>query len=161
MSRVSVELIDAVRKTIVKLKKGAPYQWGHMGACNCGNLAQELIQLTKEEIHRFAMEKSGDWNDQLIDYCPDSGYPMDLMIGKMLEKGLKINDLRHLEKLSDPNILRNLPSTKSRNLEKNILSDVILYFETWLEMLENQWIEKSVDSDVIMLQKNNLDKVFA
>ena len=161
MSRVSVELIDAVRKTIVKLKKGAPYQWGHMGSCNCGNLAQELIQLTKEEIHRYAMEKSGDWNDQLIDYCPDSGYPMDLMIGKMLEKGLKINDLRHLEKLSDPNILRNLPSSKSRNLEKNKLSDVILYFETWLEMLENQWIEKSVDSDVIMLQKNNLDKVFA
>lgn len=161
MTSISVELIDAVRKTIVKLKKGAPYQWGHMGACNCGNLAQELIQLTKEEIHRYAMEKSGDWNDQLIDYCPDSGYPMDLMISKMLEKGLKINDLRHLEKLSDPNILRNLPSSKNTNLEKNNLSDVILYFETWLEMLENQWIEKRVNSDAIMLQKNNLDKVFA
>lgn len=161
MSNNCVELIDAVRKTIIKLKKGAPYQWGHMGACNCGNLAQELIQLTKEEIHRYAMEKSGDWNDQLIDYCPDSGYPMDLMISKMLEKGLKINDLRHLEKLSDPNILRNLPSSKNTNLEKNNLSDVILYFETWLEMLENQWIEKRVNSDAIMLQKNNLDKVFA
>lgn len=161
MTSISVELIDAVRKTIVKLKKGAPYQWGHMGACNCGNLAQELIQLTKGEIHRYAMEKSGDWNDQLIDYCPDSGYPMDLMISKMLEKGLKINDLRHLEKLSDPNILRNLPSSKNTNLEKNNLSDVILYFETWLEMLENQWIEKRVNSDAIMLQKNNLDKVFA
>jgi len=161
MSNNCVELIDAVKKTIIKLKKGAPYQWGHMGACNCGNLAQELIHLSKEEIHRHAMEKSGDWNDQLIDYCPDSGYPMDLMISKMLEKGLKINDLRHLEKLSDPEILRKIPSHKSNKLEKNNLQDVILYFETWLEMLENQWIEASINSDDIMLQKNNLDKVFA
>jgi len=161
MSSTSFELIDAIRNTLLKLRKGSPYQWGHMGSCNCGNLAQELIHLTKEEIHKYAMEKSGDWNDQLVDYCPGSGYPMDLMISKMLEKGLKISELRHLEKLSDPGVLKNIPLTKKKNLEKNNLSDVILYFETWLEMLENQWVEESLKSNAIMLQKNNLEKVFA
>jgi hypothetical protein len=161
MSASKFELIAAIRITIDKLKKGSPYQWGHMGSCNCGNLAQELIHLSKAEIHRFAMEKSGDWNDQLIDYCPDSGYPMDLMISKMLEKGLTINELRHLEKLSDPKILKNIPFPKRDHLKKNNLSDVLLYFETWLEMLENQWLEESVKLDAIVLQKNNLDKVFA
>lgn len=161
MSVSNFELIAAIRNTINKLKKGSPYQWGHMGLCNCGNLAQELIQLSKEDIHRYAMEKSGDWNEQLVDYCPDSGYPMDLMISKMLEKGLKINELRHLEKLSDPKILNKIPLIKRNHLEKNNRLDVILYFETWLEMLENQWIEEEAKLDGSMLQKNNLDKVFA
>ncbi|MCL6258737.1 hypothetical protein M3O96_06545 [Aquiflexum sp. TKW24L] len=155
------ELIAAIRSTIKKLKKGSPYQWGHMGACNCGNLAQELIHLTKEDIHRFAMEKHGDWNDQLLDYCPESGFPMDLMISKMLEKGLKISELRQLEKLSDPKILSNIPLPKRNQMEKNNRADVILYFETWLEMLENQWIEEEGSLDASLLQKNNLDKVFA
>jgi hypothetical protein len=161
MSSVNFELIEAIRKTIIKLKKGSPYQWGHMGACNCGNLAQELIHLTKAEIHKYAMEKSGDWNDQLIDYCPDSGYPMDLMICKMIQKGVKVSELMHLEKLSDPNILKNIPFPKRNNMEKNNLFDVILYFETWLEILENQWIKECIKSDAIVLQKNNLEKVFA
>lgn len=161
MSENKVELIKAIRQTINKLKKGAPYQWGHMGACNCGNLAQELINLTKDEIHKYAMQKSGDWNDQLIEYCPESGYPMDLMISKMLEKGLNISDLRYLEKLSDPNVLKNIPLPKRNNLKKNSLSDVILYFEVWVEMLENQWIEGHLNSDAILLQKNNLQKVLA
>lgn len=161
MSSVNIELITAIRKTIHKLKKGSPYQWGHMGACNCGNLAQELIHISKAEIHRYAMEKSGDWNDQLMDYCLDSGYPMDLMIRKMIEKGVKVSELMHLEKLSDPNILRNIPLPKRNNLEKNNLNDVILYFEAWLEILENQWIEESEKPNAIMLQKNNFEKVFA
>jgi hypothetical protein len=79
----------------------------------------------------------------------------------MLEKGLTINELRHLEKLSDPKILKNIPFPKRDHLKKNNLSDVLLYFETWLEMLENQWLEESVKLDAIVLQKNNLDKVFA
>jgi hypothetical protein len=161
MAATNLELIEAIRKTVNKLKKGYPYQWGHMGACNCGNLAQELIHLSKEEIHRYAMEKSGDWNDQLLEYCPESGFPMDLMITKLIEKGLKISEPRQLEKLSDPKILNIIPLPKRNQMEKNNIHDVILYFETWLELLENQWIEEESKIDASMLQKNNLDKVFA
>jgi len=140
MATSTPELILGIRKTIKKLKNGAPYQWGHMGACNCGNLAQELTKLTKGEIHSYAMQRHGDWNEQLIEYCPTSGYPMDLMVGKMLETGLTLDDLMHLEKLSDPKILQLIPEDKRQYMSKNNKSDVILYMEAWVEQLEDTWI---------------------
>lgn len=142
MAKNNLKLITAFRKTILKLKNGAPYQWGHMGACNCGNLAQEVTQLSKAEIHRFAMQRMGDWNEQLIDYCPTSGYPMDLMIDKMLEAGLTLDELKHLERLSDPKILKEIPFQQRNTLLKNRKEDVIFYLETWVEILEKEWLEK-------------------
>lgn len=161
MARSNPELIVAFRNTISKLKKGAPYQWGHMGACNCGNLAQELISLSKEEIHRYAMSKSGDWNEQLNDYCPTSGYPMDLMIGKLVEKGLSIEELKHLERLSDPKILAHIPLPRRNQLAKNNIHDLIFYMETWLELLENQWLESNPDLSIHSNKKNIPVQVFA
>lgn len=158
---VNTDLIIALRKTVEKLSKGAPYQWGHMGACNCGNLAQELLEISKAEIHQFAMQKHGDWTEQLNDYCPTSGFPMDLMISKMLEKGLTIDELQHLETLSDPKILENIPLPKRNQLSKNKLEDVIFYMETWIELLENQWLEQNGKTEEIKKLKNNLDRVFA
>ncbi|TVP48894.1 MAG: hypothetical protein EA341_10120 [Mongoliibacter sp.] len=139
MAKPSEHLIEAFRKTIKKLKNDAPYQWGHMGACNCGNLAQELTKLSKAEIHQYAMQKSGDWNDQLIDYCPTSGYPMDLMIQKMIDAGLNIDELKHLERLSDQKVLQQIPFERRIKMKKNKKEDVILYMETWCNMLEEEY----------------------
>jgi hypothetical protein len=65
MAHANPELIQALRRTAQKLSIGNPYQWGHMGSCNCGNLAQELTQLTKAQIHEFAMQGRGDWREQV------------------------------------------------------------------------------------------------
>lgn len=139
MAKANPNLILALRKTITKLKEGAPYQWGHMGACNCGNLAQEITRITKGDIHRFAMQRSGDWSEQLNDYCPGSGLPMDLMISELLEIGLNRDDLIHLERLSDPEILEHIPFEQRKNLAKNRKEDLLLYLKTWVALLENQW----------------------
>lgn len=139
MATANPNLILALRKTIAKLKKGAPYQWGHMGACNCGNLAQEITRITKGDIHRFAMQRSGDWSEQLNDYCPHSGLPMDLMISELLEIGLEREDLIHLERLSDPHILEHISFERREKLAKNRKEDLLLYLETWVALLENQW----------------------
>ncbi|MGY6744844.1 MAG: hypothetical protein ACXIUQ_19065 [Cecembia sp.] len=160
MARVSANLIAAFRRTIHKLRQNAPYEWGHMGACNCGNLAQEITQLSKGEIHQFAMEKSGDWNDQLIDYCPTSGYPMDLMITKMIEAGLTIDELKHLERLSDAKVLAQIPLPKRHHLKKNVKEDVILYLETWCLMLENEWLNKQELIFSVNEEKNITHNVF-
>lgn len=141
MATANPKLILALRKTISKLKKGAPYQWGHMGACNCGNLAQEITRISKSDIHRFAMQRSGDWSEQLNDYCPSSGLPMDLMISELLGIGLSREDLIHLERLSDPEILALIPMDRRMNLVKNKKEDLLLYLETWVRHLENQWAE--------------------
>ncbi|MGY6523113.1 MAG: hypothetical protein ACXIUD_15375 [Mongoliitalea sp.] len=161
MASISLKLIEAFRRTISKLKNNAPYQWGHMGACNCGNLAQELTRLSKAEIHQFAMQKSGDWNDQLIDYCPTSGYPMDLMISKMVQAGLTIDELKHLERLSDPKILQNIPFERREKMEKNRKEDVILYMETWADMLENEWLNQNPITLEEINKKNIPSKVLA
>ena len=161
MARVSEELIAAFRKIITKLKNNAPYEWGHMGACNCGNLAQEITRLSKAEIHQYAMQKSGDWNDQLIDYCPTSGYPMDLMISKLIEAGLTIDELKHLERLSDPKVLSLIELPKKHQLQKNRKEDVILYLETWTLILENEWVEKFNMELSLEKKKNITSKVLA
>lgn len=142
MARPSLKLIQAFRRTIEKLKNGAPYQWGHMGACNCGNLAQEITQFTKAEIHQYAMQRHGDWNEQLIDYCPSSGVPMDLVIDKLVQAGLTIDDLAHLEKLSSPIVLKEIPIERRHKLVKNNKEDVVYYLEVWTKILENQWLEQ-------------------
>jgi len=143
MANPNPELIAAIEKTVFKLKNGSPYQWGHMGACNCGNLAQELTSLAKGEIHNYAMQRHGDWNEQLIDYCPTSGYPMDLMINRMLDFGLTINDLAHLERLSDPLVLAEMTFEKRNSLQKNKKDDVISYMSTWANLLRKNWLKEN------------------
>ena len=150
MARPNPELIAAIERTISKLQQGASYQWGHMGACNCGNLAQELTKLSKAEIHKYAMQRHGDWNDQLIDYCPTSGYPMDLMVTKMLEYGLTIDDLSHLERHSDPVILSKIEKDKRDQLNKNRREDVVFYLQTWANLLREKWLsEQEVLTEIL------------
>mgnify|MGYP006965539225 CR=1 FL=1 len=141
MAKPNAELIIALRNTARKLRDGAPYMWGHMGACNCGNLAQELSRLSKQEIHERAMKRMGDWNDQCDDFCPTSGLAMDDLIYTMLNAGLSIEDLKNLEKLSDRKILKRLPQDR-KNLMHNKREDVIIYLQTWAGLLEKQLLQK-------------------
>lgn len=139
MAQPRIELIDALRRTAKKLQNGAPYQWGHMGSCNCGNLAQEITQLTKAEIHAHALEVGrGDWNEQLNDYCSTSGFHMDLLISQMLQAGFTSTDLKNLEKLSDKKVLARLPWEQRNQLRHNFRDDVVLYFNEWANMLEDE-----------------------
>ncbi|QOI97821.1 MAG: hypothetical protein HRU69_10125 [Flammeovirgaceae bacterium] len=139
MAHVTPEVIDILRKTAEALRKSTAYQWGHMGLCNCGFLAQQITRLRKDEIHRMAMQRHGDWTEQLNDYCPASGLPMDELIATVLKFGFDIDDLKHLERLSGPSVKRNLPNAR-RNLSFNVKDDVICYLEAWADQLEAELI---------------------
>jgi len=132
-----LEKIEVLRKVAKKIQVSSAYQWGHMGLCNCGFLAQEITMLTKEEIHRRAMQRHGDWSEQLNDYCPTSGLPMDNLISELLAFGFTREELSHLEKLSDPTIVNALPHGK-RNLTHNVKEDVVIYLNTWATNLEEK-----------------------
>lgn len=161
MADASIRVISALRNTIKNLKSGKPYQWGHMGACNCGNLAQEVTQLSKAEIHAYAMQRHGDWNEQLNEYCPSSGLPVDIMISELVEAGFSLQDLMHLERLSDPLILSEISSEKRDGLKKNNRQDLLLYLETWVKQLEKLWVEKQVVISRPVGKKINSAKVLA
>ncbi len=147
MAKATVQVIEAIQKTITRLEQSSTYQWGHMGSCNCGNLAQVITCLDKAEIHKSAMRRHGDWNEQLIDYCPTSGLPIDHIIDEMLAFGFTREDLAHLERLSDPEVLKILPIDK-RYLKHNFKKDVVIYFKAWILLLEDELIKNISISEV-------------
>jgi len=141
MAKSTPDIIVLLRKTARAIAKSKDYQWGHMGSCNCGFLAQEITHLKKQEIHARAMQGHGDWNEQLNDYCPASGLPMDELISSMLNIGFDVDDLKHLEKLSDPSILRMLRADQ-RNLKHNDKNDVVAYMTSWANLLEQAMLKQ-------------------
>lgn len=141
MAKKSVEIINALRATASKLGEGSEYMWGHMGSCNCGNLAQIVTNYTRSEIHSLAMAGRGDWNEQLNDYCKNTGIPLERVMFELITFGFSIEDLQHLEKLNDPDILKRFPKEK-QYLRHNYRNDVIVYLNEWANMLEEQMLDK-------------------
>ncbi|RSK34476.1 hypothetical protein [Hymenobacter metallilatus] len=140
MAQPTLPVIQALRNTALRLAAEAPYQWGHMGSCNCGHLAQTITALSKGEIHARAMQRYGDWDQQLTDYCPTSGLPVDAIIDEMLALGFTRQDLARLERLSDPVVLAAIPFERRNALRHNQRDDVVLYLRTWAELLESEML---------------------
>lgn len=132
--------IAVLRETAHRLQNGAEYDWSHQGNCNCGHLVQTVTKLSKSQVHALALEKPGDWAEKVMDYCPTSQYPIDHIIHTLLEMGFTRNDLYHLERLSSPQVLENIADER-RPLKYNRREDVILYMNTWAEILEEKLLD--------------------
>ncbi len=137
MATATTALRDALVSTAARLRDGATYQWTHMGACNCGHLAQTVTRISRAELHAMALERPGDWSEQVIEYCPTSGLPIDHVIATMLRLGLTACDLAHLERLTSPEVLALLPPDE-RYLDYRTRDDVVRYLETWAALLARQ-----------------------
>lgn len=137
MATATTELVHALRATALRLEEGATYQWTHMGACNCGNLAQTLTRIDRAELHRVALQRAGDWSEQGVEYCPTSGLPIDDVITTMLDAGLELRDLGELERLSAPEVLARIP-LEERPLDRRERAHVVRYMRAWAELLEER-----------------------
>ena len=137
MAIANYELIDALRETAKRLKNGADYAWGHHGACNCGNLLQVTTRLSKEEIVRYAQTGIGEWTELAQDYCGVTNAPVDFLISELQKLGLTPTDIHNLEYLQDRSVLEKLPGG-FRWLKRNVREDVIVYFETFADLLEEE-----------------------
>ena len=129
------ELARHLRATAARLRDGASYRWTHQGRCNCGHLAQTLTGLKSGQIHEIATRSEGEWVDHVSDYCDTSGLPVNDLIKQMLSFGLLIDELADLERLASSKVTRWLPNGQ-RYLNYRRREDVILYFETWAEVIE-------------------------
>ena len=128
-------LIVALQATHARLKDSPLYAWGHLGACNCGHLAQVVTQKSAAEIHRMAVRRAGDWGEVAIDYCPQSGLPVDHILTEMFNLGLNASDIDHFEDLSDPEVLSEVVSP-GVYLSRNDKAHVLLYIEGWITVLK-------------------------
>ena len=141
MAHPNIPLVSALRQAAQNLKNGAHYAWGHHGSCNCGHLLQVVTHLTKGEIVRYAQTVYGEWTEIAEEYCSVSNAPAYLLISKLEEIGLTPTDIHCLEYLQDRKVLEALPGG-FRWLQKNNREDVIVYFETFAQLLEDQWLEQ-------------------
>ena len=140
MAKPSIELIAAFRETARRLRSGVQYAWGHHGACNCGNLLQVITPLTEGEILRYAHTAIGEWREIAEEYCATNNVPVNLIMSKLEQAGLTPVDIRHIECLTDKEVLHHLPGG-FRWLKKNVREDVILYFEAFADLLEEKLIQ--------------------
>jgi hypothetical protein len=139
MAFPTIELIQALRETALRLKNGAHYAWGHHGSCNCGNLIQVVANVSKEEILTYAHTGFGEWTELAEEYCGVTNLPISLLIKKLQDIGLTPTDIHNIEYLEDRTVLEALPGG-FRWLKRNVKEDVILYFETLASLLEDQLI---------------------
>lgn len=139
MAHPNLALIDALRVTANRLSTGAHYAWGNHGACNCGNLLQVVAQLSKEEILTYAHTGIGEWTELSQESCSVSQAPFSLLLKKLEEIGLTPTDIHHLEYLNNREVLEQLPGG-FRWLKRNQREDVIVYFNTYATLLENQFL---------------------
>ena len=140
MAKATLELIDALRLTATNLRNGAYHSWGHHGACNCGNLVQSVTKFTKEEILQYAHTGTGEWTELAQEYCATTSAPLTLVFSKLEQVGLTPTDIHHIEYLSDRKILEQLPGG-FRWLKHNKREDAIAYFETFAQVLEQEFLE--------------------
>jgi hypothetical protein len=152
MAIPNIALINALRETAQRLKNGATYAWGNHGACNCGNLLQVITPLSRQEIMGSAQTGIGEWTELAEDYCGITNAPVDLMVSKLMEAGLTPSDIHHLEYLDNREILEQLPGG-FRWLRKNDRDDVISYFETYADVLENALISSIDIREVLVPQE--------
>jgi hypothetical protein len=137
MAQPTTELINALRETALRLHNGAHYAWGNHGSCNCGNLLQVVGQMTKEEILRYAHTGIGEWTELAEESCSVTHTPYALLIKKLEDIGLTPSDIHNIEYLEDRTVLERLPGG-FRWLSRNVREDVILYFETFAQLLERK-----------------------
>jgi hypothetical protein len=143
MAYPTARLLRGLQDTIARLTQSdAPYNWCHQGHCNCGHLAQSLTQYDASQIHHYAIQKRGDWDQHTLDHCTTSQHPIDWMISDMLQAGLSLTDLRHLERLSDPQLLARMPLERRRNLNYKNREDLVYYLRTWQTLLLEQLAER-------------------
>src|SRR6476469_9110936 len=141
MATPNIELIAALRETAHRLKEGARYAWGNHGACNCGNLLQVITHLSKEEILQFAHSGIGEWTELAEDYCGITDAPVSPLIFKLEQLGLTPSDIHNLEYLEDKDVLKELPGG-FRWLSRNVREDVIAYFQTFADCLEEKLLQE-------------------
>jgi hypothetical protein len=137
MAHPNEALVTALREAAGNLRAGTFYAWGHHGACNCGQLLQVVTNFTREEILTFAHMGHGEWTEIAEEYCTISRAPLYLLMSELQKLGLTPSDIHNIEYLEDRQVLNALPGG-FRWLQRNKREDVIDYFETMADLLEEK-----------------------
>lgn len=126
------DLVQALEDTVSRLKKSETcYEWGHMGRCNVGHVLQSLLKIDDHEVVIRSRGAMKEWSKHVEDH--QNGCENQLLTC-LVEAGLDLERVVHLEGLSEPLVLKNLKGGH-RHLTKNDRSDAIEYLSSLTSLL--------------------------
>jgi hypothetical protein len=100
-------------------------------------VVQTVTRMSPAEIHAATSPELAEWSEIPDDYCAGTGLRLEYVLDRLRELGLDRDDLRHLEDLTDPEVLQALPGGH-RHLSRNLRDDAVLYLRTLAEVLERR-----------------------
>lgn len=74
---------------------------------------------------------------------------MDALITRLVSFGFELEDLSHLERLSDPVVVAS-SCFSGKQRHHNCKADVVAYFRAWASLLEDQLIAEGPDIACLM-----------
>ena len=140
MAKATKRLVLALRESADRLSTGSRYEWGHVGRCNCGHLAQSATGRSASQIIKTFGAQLDEWSEHANDYCGFTGFPVQVIFDDLADIGFYAEDVKNLEYLKDERVLRALPAEK-RHLRHNCREDVALYMDTMASLLEEDLVE--------------------
>jgi hypothetical protein len=152
-------LIKNLNLVVNALKNDAVlYAWNSPGSCNCGVIAQALLDvdrrtlLVKYDEARKACGMDGipalqgsngtvspTWKNLVHASCSVTGKSMVEVINTLREKGLTAEDIVHLEYMENPAILAVAGEKIQGKSSKyySTKSNLIAYLEAWIKRQQN------------------------
>jgi hypothetical protein len=115
------------------------YEWNDRTRCNCGIVAQQVMQTSAVELKRLLppIYDNGvfrpTWTAMTQAYCSDSGLTQNEVFSRLLAAGFRATDFAHLENLSHARILARMEPYRNTMLAmcRSRKSDVVAYLRAW------------------------------
>ncbi len=154
MNSVRERLIEALESAADSLDQGERYEWGHVGRCAVGHVVQRLASMTDREIFAAFERTVGQWREHaaeffdaavgdeplvatesLRDWCATAGTPLTEIYRLFHAAGVDATAIGHMEFLSDPRVLAEIPPPKRWKLRRSDPHDAALYLRTYARVL--------------------------
>lgn len=100
-------LIEALLSSAIRIEHDKDYSWPAPEHCNCGILAQELLQMSPQQVtdlrwadyHKSSQVPYGSWGQDAVGrgFCKQTGLPISAIHIALAEHGLERDDFHVLE----------------------------------------------------------------
>jgi hypothetical protein len=133
------QLIDGLRTAADWIESGkVRYNWYNGESCNCGILAQAVLNVTEMDICNEYIYHQ--WNKEVSrGICKQTGLHVNEIIRELLKIGMKPSDFVNLEYLTFEGVKPEISKHSHYADAKNVIS----YMRTWADSLERELLNQS------------------
>lgn len=136
-------LAEALREAARRIEDPSTrYSWSLVTRCNCGILAQVVMDLDQDELlMRVARDVPGDWiegywSELSNQYaCPITSLRMGTVLRTLGDLGMDWSDLAHLEMTDSPEVLKACGWNRGDDTYGS-RDSVVRYMRAWADLLD-------------------------